>query len=101
MLALPIAQSTVSQHLKELRAAELVQGEVDGPRVCYCPDPAGWARARNHIDEAVDPEAKQRQRAVFPAKIHRQQALRHVVDNGEQAEREGQPVQALDRQKQG
>ncbi|OGX83820.1 ArsR/SmtB family transcription factor [Hymenobacter glacialis] len=44
---LPIAQSTVSQHLKELKAAGLVQGEVDGPRVCYCIDRAGWARARH------------------------------------------------------
>ena len=46
VLELPISQSTVSQHLKELKAAGLVQGEVDGPRVCYCLDPAGWARAR-------------------------------------------------------
>ncbi|NOX52971.1 MAG: winged helix-turn-helix transcriptional regulator [Planctomycetes bacterium] len=33
---LPIAQSTVSQHLKILKDAGLVQGEIDGPRVCYC-----------------------------------------------------------------
>jgi ArsR family transcriptional regulator len=33
---LPLAQSTVSQHLKILKQAELIQGEVDGPRVCYC-----------------------------------------------------------------
>jgi DNA-binding transcriptional ArsR family regulator len=46
VLELPISQSTVSQHLKELKAAGLVQGEVDGPRVCYCIDPAGWAQAR-------------------------------------------------------
>jgi ArsR family transcriptional regulator len=32
----PLAQSTVSQHLKVLKEAGLVQGEVDGPRVCYC-----------------------------------------------------------------
>ncbi|GAC1371715.1 MAG: metalloregulator ArsR/SmtB family transcription factor [Hymenobacter sp.] len=46
VLELPISQSTVSQHLKELKTAGLVQGEVDGPRVCYCIDPAGWARAQ-------------------------------------------------------
>ena len=46
VLELPLSQSTVSQHLKELKAAGLVQGEVDGPRVCYCLDPAGWAVAR-------------------------------------------------------
>ncbi len=33
---LPLAQSTVSQHLKELKNAGLVDGTVDGPRSCYC-----------------------------------------------------------------
>ncbi|MCC9645139.1 metalloregulator ArsR/SmtB family transcription factor [Rhodopirellula sp. JC740] len=33
---LPLAQSTVSQHLKILKESGLIQGEVDGPRVCYC-----------------------------------------------------------------
>jgi ArsR family transcriptional regulator, arsenate/arsenite/antimonite-responsive transcriptional repressor len=33
---LPLAQSTVSQHLKELKTAGLIQGTVDGPRSCYC-----------------------------------------------------------------
>ena len=33
---LPLAQATVSQHLKVLKDAGLVQGEVDGPRMCYC-----------------------------------------------------------------
>ncbi|HEY1115622.1 MAG TPA: metalloregulator ArsR/SmtB family transcription factor [Chitinophagaceae bacterium] len=33
---LPLAQSTVSQHLKELKNAGLVQGTIDGPRSCYC-----------------------------------------------------------------
>lgn len=37
--ALPLAQSTVSQHLKQLKQAGLIRGEVDGPRVCYCVDP--------------------------------------------------------------
>ncbi|MET0395211.1 MAG: metalloregulator ArsR/SmtB family transcription factor [Longimicrobiaceae bacterium] len=36
---LPIAQSTVSQHLKVLREAGLIHGEIDGPRTCYCADP--------------------------------------------------------------
>ena len=38
---LPLAKSTVSQHLKVLREAGLVRVEVDGPRVCYCIDPVG------------------------------------------------------------
>jgi ArsR family transcriptional regulator len=35
---LPLAQSTISQHLGELRDVGLIRGEVDGPRVCYCLD---------------------------------------------------------------
>ncbi len=38
--ALPLAQSTVSQHLKKLKEAGLVRGEIAGPRVCYCVEPA-------------------------------------------------------------
>jgi ArsR family transcriptional regulator len=41
---LDLAQSTVSQHLQVLKEAGLVQGEVDGPRVCYCLDRAALAR---------------------------------------------------------
>jgi ArsR family transcriptional regulator, arsenate/arsenite/antimonite-responsive transcriptional repressor len=41
---LPLAQSTVSQHLKKLKDAGLIRGEVDGPRVCYCIEPAALAR---------------------------------------------------------
>ncbi len=33
---LPLSQSTVSQHLKELKNAGLIDGNVDGPRSCYC-----------------------------------------------------------------
>lgn len=33
---LPLAQSTVSQHLKELKTAGLITGETDGPKSCYC-----------------------------------------------------------------
>jgi ArsR family transcriptional regulator len=36
---LPLAQSTVSQHLKVLKESGLVKGEVEGPRTCYCLDP--------------------------------------------------------------
>ncbi len=43
---LPLAQSTVSQHLKQLKAAGLIRGEVDGPRVCYCIEPSALQRLR-------------------------------------------------------
>ena len=46
---LPVAQSTVSQHLKILKDAGLVQGEVDGPKVCYCVNPAGLARLKDLV----------------------------------------------------
>lgn len=36
---LPLAQATVSQHLKVLKEAGFIQGEVDGPRTCYCVRP--------------------------------------------------------------
>jgi DNA-binding transcriptional ArsR family regulator len=42
---LPLAQSTVSRHLGELRDAGLIRGDVDGPRTCYCLDPKTVAEA--------------------------------------------------------
>lgn len=46
---LPLAQATVSQHLKVLKEAGLVIGEVDGPRVCYCIDPGAVQRIQELI----------------------------------------------------
>ena len=46
---LPLAQATVSQHLKVLKAAGLVQGEIDGPRVCYCVNPVAVRRFKELI----------------------------------------------------
>lgn len=43
---LPLAQSTVSQHLKVLKESGLIQGEVDGPRICYCIDPRALRRLK-------------------------------------------------------
>ncbi|MCC6902365.1 MAG: winged helix-turn-helix transcriptional regulator [Polyangiaceae bacterium] len=43
---LPLAQSTVSQHLKVLKEAGLIRGEVDGPRVCYCLEPRTLRRLK-------------------------------------------------------
>jgi len=36
---IPLAQATVSQHLKVLKEAGWIQGAIDGPRVCYCAEP--------------------------------------------------------------
>ncbi len=46
---LPLAQSTVSQHLKVLKAAGWIQGEVDGPRTCYCLNPQALERFQSLI----------------------------------------------------
>ena len=43
---LPVAQSTVSQHLKELKDAGLIQGEVNPPKVKYCIDYENWDKAK-------------------------------------------------------
>jgi ArsR family transcriptional regulator len=46
---LPLAQATVSQHLKVLKDAGLVQGEVDGPRTCYCVHPETLKRFQSLV----------------------------------------------------
>ena len=43
---LPLAQSTVSQHLKILKEAGLIRGTVDGPRICYCVDDQALRRMK-------------------------------------------------------
>ena len=43
---LPLSQSTVSQHLRELKSVGLIKGEVEGPSVCYCIDENVWQRAK-------------------------------------------------------
>jgi ArsR family transcriptional regulator, arsenate/arsenite/antimonite-responsive transcriptional repressor len=42
---LPIARSTLSQHLKELKEAGLIQGEINPPYIKYCINKTGWAEA--------------------------------------------------------
>lgn len=48
---LPLAQSTVSQHLKVLREAGFVRGEVEGPKSCYCLDQKVIAQFRSDFDK--------------------------------------------------
>lgn len=43
---LPLAQSTVSQHLKVLKEAGLIRGEISGPRTCYCVEPKTLRRLK-------------------------------------------------------
>lgn len=51
---LPLSQSTVSQHLKELKSAGLITGEIEGAKVCYCIDPVEWGKAKKYISELID-----------------------------------------------
>ena len=46
---IPLSQSTVSQHLKELKQAGLIKGEIDGTRICYCINEKEWETARQYI----------------------------------------------------
>lgn len=43
---LPLAQSTISQHLKELKNAELIQGELNPPKIKYCVNQENWELAK-------------------------------------------------------
>jgi ArsR family transcriptional regulator len=51
---LPLAQATVSQHLRALKDAGLVRGEVDGPCVCYCLDTDGLRDLSERFGSFVD-----------------------------------------------
>lgn len=47
---LPLAQSTVSQHLKELKRVGLITGDIDGPKVCYCVNPINLSKAKKEFE---------------------------------------------------
>jgi DNA-binding transcriptional ArsR family regulator len=46
---LPLSQSTVSQHLKELKETGLIKGEIEGVKVCYCIDEKEWEQAQKYL----------------------------------------------------
>ena len=46
---LPLAQPTVSQHLRELKAAGLIKGSIEGTDICYCIDPSAIERLREYF----------------------------------------------------
>lgn len=48
---LPIAKSTLSQHLKELKDAGLIQGEIEAPRIKYCINRENWNEARELFED--------------------------------------------------
>ncbi len=48
---LGLAQATISQHLKELKGAGLIQGTIEGVSVCYCIDPEAWRLMESYFGE--------------------------------------------------
>jgi predicted transcriptional regulator len=47
---LGLAQATISQHLKELKNAGLIQGTIDGVSVCYCIEPKAWKNLQKEMN---------------------------------------------------
>lgn len=47
---LGLAQATISQHLKELKNAGLIQGTIEGVSVCYCIDPKAWKNLQTELN---------------------------------------------------
>src|SRR3954451_13048424 len=51
---LPLSQSTVSQHLKELKDAGIIKGDIEGAKVCYCIDEKEWKAAQTILNQLFD-----------------------------------------------
>jgi DNA-binding transcriptional ArsR family regulator len=51
---LPLSQSTVSQHLKELKEVGLIQGDIEGVKICYCINENEWKLAKKYITNIFD-----------------------------------------------
>lgn len=51
---LPVAKSTLSQHLKELKNAGLIQGEIEAPRIKYCINRENWEEAKILFKDLLD-----------------------------------------------
>lgn len=48
---LGLAQATISQHLKELKSAGIIQGTIEGVSICYCIDPKAWKLMESYFGE--------------------------------------------------
>jgi DNA-binding transcriptional ArsR family regulator len=49
-----LAQPTISQHLKELKSIELIQGEIDGKKICYCINLKKWKKVQDLLNSFFD-----------------------------------------------
>ena len=52
--AIGLAQPTISQHLKELKSIDLIEGEIDGKKVCYCINLSKWNEIQVLLNEFFD-----------------------------------------------
>jgi predicted transcriptional regulator len=50
----PLAQATVSQHLKELKRTGLIKGEINGPKICYCVNGENLKKAKKELDKLFE-----------------------------------------------
>ncbi len=51
---LGLAQATISQHLKELKNAGLIQGTIEGASICYCIEPVAWEELKKELGEFLN-----------------------------------------------
>lgn len=51
---LPLSQSTISQHLKELKESGIIKGEIEGASICYCIDEKIWNETRKSFNKIFD-----------------------------------------------
>ncbi|HMR82767.1 MAG TPA: metalloregulator ArsR/SmtB family transcription factor [Niabella sp.] len=51
---LGLAQPTISQHLKELKTSGIIQGNIEGVRVCYCIDPKAWKLLKKNLNAFLE-----------------------------------------------
>jgi DNA-binding transcriptional ArsR family regulator len=51
---IPLAQATVSQHLKELKQAGLIQGSIEGNSICYCLNPETWKKFSSMLEPILN-----------------------------------------------
>jgi predicted transcriptional regulator len=51
---LGLAQATISQHLRELKDIALIQGEIEGTRLCYCINEEKWIQLKNEFESFFD-----------------------------------------------
>ena len=57
---LPLAQATISQHLKELKNAGLIKGNIEGTSVCYCIDETTFGFLKNYFSEIISTISNQK-----------------------------------------